>query len=114
MPATGPAVSVKTDSSGTGTPSALPTDQYKQATTSGGYAIEAVLPWPGGAAPSGGAQVRFDLALNSADATFGTVDDMRDAQMIFYVGTAGGASTCGGDQAPYCDDRLWCATTLQQ
>jgi hypothetical protein len=113
VPATGPAVSVKTDSSGAGTPTALPAGQFKQTKTSGGYAIEILLPWPGGAA-AGGSQVRFDLALNSADATFGTVDDMRDAQMIFYVGTVSGTSTCGGDQAPYCDDRLWCATTLQQ
>jgi hypothetical protein len=113
VPATGPAVSVKTDKNGSGTPTALPPGQFKQAKTSGGYAIEVLLPWPGGSA-AGGSQVRFDLALNSADATFGTADDMRDAQMIFYVGTVSGSSTCGGDQAPYCDDRLWCATTLEQ
>jgi hypothetical protein len=112
LPATGPAVSVKTDKNGSGTPTALPTGQFSQAKTSDGYAIEVLLPWPGGAVASG-AQVRFDLALNSADATFGTVDDMRDAQMIFYVGTVSGTSTCGGDPSPYCDDRLWCATTLQ-
>jgi hypothetical protein len=109
IPANGPAVSVKTDSNGTGTPTALPAEQYKQATTSGGYAIEVLLPWPGGP-PSGGAQVSFDLAFNSADTIFGSVDDMRDAQVIYYMGTVGAGSSC---QAPYCDDRAWCATTLQ-
>ena len=39
VPANGPAVSVKTDSSGGGTPTALPAGQFKQSKTSGGYAI---------------------------------------------------------------------------
>jgi hypothetical protein len=112
VPATGPAVSVKTDSSGGGTPTALPAAQYKQAKTSGGYAIEVLLPWPGGAAV-GGSQVRFDLAINSADSNFGGVDDMRDAQVIYFVGTVT-PSTCGGAVEPYCDNRAWCATTLLQ
>jgi len=112
VPATGPAVSVKTDNGGGGTPTELPAGQYKQAKTSGGYAIEVLLPWPGGA-PSGESQVRFDLAINSADATFGGLDDMRDAQVIYYVGTGGGSPACGTTSEPYCDDRLWCATTLQ-
>ena len=112
VPATGPAVSVKTDNSGAGTPTALPAAQYRQAKTSGGYAIEVLLPWPGGAA-AGGSQVRFDLAYNSADTTFGGVDDMRDAQVIYYVGTID-KPACGSTAEPYCDDRLWCATTLQQ
>jgi hypothetical protein len=112
VPATGPAVSVKTDSSGAGTPTALPADQYKQAKTSGGYAIEVLLPWPGGAV-TGGSQVRFDLAFNSADSTFGGVDDMRDAQVIYYIGTVD-KPACGSTAEPYCDDRLWCATTLEQ
>ena len=112
VPATGPAISVKTDSNGSGTPTTLLATQYKQAKTSGGYAIEVLLPWPG-SAPSAGAQIRFDLAFNSADKTFGTVDDMRDAQVIYYLGTVTDKSTCQGDSAPYCDDRTWCGTTLQ-
>ena len=118
LPADGPAVSVKTSNSGgasTGTPTALPTTQYNQAKTSTGYAIEVQLPWPGGAAPSSGTQIRFDLALNSADTTCSGVDDMRDAQMVYYVGTVTN-TTCQSSNdgtVPYCDDRTWCTTTLE-
>ncbi len=116
IPANGPAVSVKTSNNGgssSGTPTALPAGQYKQAVTSTGYAIEVQLPWPGGA-PNSGTQVRFDLALNSADSTFGSIDDMRDGQLSYYVGTVGGTSTCQGtDTVPFCDDRAWCTTSLQ-
>ncbi len=116
IPANGPAVSVKTSNSGgasSGTPTALPAGQYKQSVTSTGYAIEVQLPWPGGA-PNSGTQVRFDLGLNSADGTFGTVDDMRDGQLLYYVGTVAGTSTCqGSDTVPFCDDRTWCTTSLQ-
>ena len=117
IPANGPAVSVKTSNSGgasSGTPTALSASQYKQAVTATGYAIEVQLPWPGGA-PNSGTQIRFDLGLNSADTTFGTVDDMRDGQLLYYVGTVGGTTTCQGSSGtvPFCDDRTWCATSLQ-
>jgi hypothetical protein len=117
VPATGPAVSVKTSNSGgssAGTPTALPAAQYKQSTSSTGYAIEVLLPWPGGN-PSAGTTVRFDMALNSADSTFGNVDNLRDGQMLFYIGTVS-STTCKSNDGtvPFCDDRTWCETKLQQ
>jgi hypothetical protein len=116
VPAVGPAVSVKTSNSSgssSGTPTALPATQYRQATTDTGYAIELLLPWPGGA-PAAGATVRFDMGLNSADSTFGNADDMRDGQMLYYVGTVTNTTCKSNDgTVPYCDDRTWCATTLQ-
>jgi len=117
VPAAGPAVSVKTtDSNGAsqGAYTNLPNNQYAQTITTTGYAIELRLPWPG-TAPAAGATVRFDMALNSADSTHSSVDDLRDGQMIFYLGTVTN-TTCqgtGGDgNVPFCDDRLWCATTV--
>jgi hypothetical protein len=72
------------------------------------------LPWPDGA-PNAGSQIRFDLALNSADTIFGTVDDMRDGQLLYYVGTVNGNSTCMSNEGtvPFCDDRTWCTTSVQ-
>ena len=112
VPATGPAVSVK-DSSSSGTAAALPTNQYAQVSASWGYAVEVLLPWPG-SAPSAGSAIRFDMDINSADKTFTNVDDMRDAQLIYYIGTVSGSSTCtGGDgTVPWCDDRAWCQANL--
>lgn len=113
IPANGPAVSVK-DTGSSGTPSALPSSQYVQAATSTGYAIEAVIPWPG-TAPTSGTAIRFDLALNSADKNFSGVDNMRDAQYIYYVGQPSGSSTCqtSDGTVPWCDDRVWCQATVQ-
>jgi hypothetical protein len=75
------------------------------------------LPWPG-TAPAAGATVRFDIVLNSADKTFTSVDDMRDGQLIYYLGTVTGTTTCqgtGGDgNVPFCDDRIWCSTNISQ
>jgi hypothetical protein len=112
VPANGPAVIAKASSGGGATHTALAEGQYKQATTSAGYAIELKLPWPGGA-PSGGSKVRFDLALNSADTNCSGVDDMRDAQLILFLGTPS-PTTCPGGVDAYCDDRAWCSTTLQE
>jgi hypothetical protein len=82
-------------------------------TTSTGYAIELLPPWPG-TAPSAGTAIRFDLTLNSADATFGNVDDMRDGQMMCYVGTVTNTTCKSVDgTVPFCDDRTWCSTPLQ-
>lgn len=118
IPATGPAVSVKTDNgsgASSGRHSELPTAQYKQTLTATGYAIEAVLPWPGGTPPNAGTTMRFDIGLNSADKNFGGIDDMRDGQMLFFVGTVGGNTTCQSSDGtvPYCDNRTWCATQAQ-
>jgi hypothetical protein len=119
IPAQGPAVSTKASNSNNvsgGTATALPSSQYAQRITSTGYAIEALLPWPGGTAPSPGSNIRFDLALNSADTTFGNVGDMRDGQLIYHLETVSD-TTCQGTSSaegtvPFCDDRAWCVTTL--
>jgi hypothetical protein len=108
LAATGPSVSVKTTAGPTTTYTELPAAQYSQAKTATGYAVEVLLPWQG-AAPSGGGKVRFDLALNIADSNLGGVGDMRDAQLIYYLGTVS-----GGCNDAWCDDRTWCSTTLEQ
>ena len=115
VPANGPAVAVKSTNNGgiSAAHTALPAAQYSQMVTTTGYAIELLLPWPG-SAPSAGTRVRFDLALNSADTICNGVDDMRDAQLLYYLGTAGGATTCPGAADAWCDDRTWCSTALQQ
>jgi Cys-rich repeat protein len=112
IPANGPAVSVK-DTGNSGTPTALPTNQYAQASTSAGYAIEVMVPWPG-SAPSSGSAIRFDVGINSADKSFTNIDDMRDGQVLYYVGTVT-ATTCQTDDGtlPWCDDRTWCQANVQ-
>ena len=120
VPASGPAVSVKTsNTSGAsqGTQTALSTSLYAQKITSTGYAIEVDLPWPGNITPAAGATVRFDMSLNSADSNFTSIANMRDGQLVYYLGTVA-ATTCEGLPAsdapiePFCDDRAWCATPL--
>jgi hypothetical protein len=118
VPASGPAVSGKTSNvngSSQGTLVALASSEYAQKITPTGYAIELNLPWPGNNSPAAGATVRFDISLNSADKTFGSVDDMRDGQLIYYLGTVSGTTTCQGTPdgtVPFCDDRTWCSTPL--
>ena len=113
IPANGPAVSVK-DTGSAGTPTALPTGQYAQAVTSIGYAIEVLVPWPGGT-PSSGTAIRFDMDINSADKSFASVDKMRDGQLIYYIGSLSGSSTCqtSDGTVPWCDDRTWCQANVQ-
>jgi len=113
IPASGTAVSVK-DTGSSGTPTALPATQFAQATTSTGYAVEVLIPWPG-SAPSSGSAIRFDMALNSADTSFASVDKMRDGQLIYYIGTLSGSSTCqtSDGTVPWCDDRTWCQANAQ-
>ncbi len=89
----------------------LPDAQYAQVRTATGYAVEVLIPWRGGA-PGAGARIRFDLALNIADGSFGGVADMRDAQLVYYV-ASNGQSSCPGAPEPWCDDRTWCSTSLQ-
>jgi len=118
VPASGPAISSTASNdngSSQGTAKELPTSQYVQTNTNAGYAVELQLPWPGGAAPAPGSNIRFDLALNSADSTFGDVADMRDGQLIYHLETVTD-TTCQGtaDGAePYCDNRTWCTTTAE-
>ncbi len=113
IPASGPGVQVKTASGGSATHSELPAAQYAQSTTASGWAVELKLPWPGGGSPSAGSKIRFDLALNSADTNCSGVDDMRDAQLIFYRGTVGSTTCPNNSPDAWCDSRTWCSTTLQ-
>jgi hypothetical protein len=113
LAATGPSVSVRTTNSNgiSTTYTELPAAQYKSGKTATGYAIEALIPWVGGA-PSGG-KVRFDLAVNVADTNCSGADDMRDAQMVLRQSTVSGQTSCPGGAEAWCDDRTWCSTTLQ-
>jgi len=95
---------------GSASHSALPASQYVTSVVSGGYTIEFLLPWAGGA-PSSGAEMAFDLALNSADNEPAGAPDGRDAQAILHNGSPGGASPCGDNAEPWCDDRTWCTPT---
>jgi hypothetical protein len=113
VPANGPAILVKTSSGGSAAHTQLPAAQFAQATTSTGWAIELKLPWPG-SAPSAGSRVRFDLALNSADTNCSGVDDMRDGQLVFMLGTVSNTTCPNNTPDAWCDDRTWCATPLQQ
>jgi hypothetical protein len=112
--ATGPAVAVMVTNTGgiSTTYTELPEAQYKTVTTDKGYAIEALIPWKG-SAPSSGAQVHFDLALNIADTDCNGVDDMRDAQMVLHQESVSDQTSCPGDAEPWCDDRTWCSPTAR-
>ena len=69
-------------------------------------------PWPGDP-PSSGAEMAFDIALNSADNDPAGAPDGRDAQAILHNGSPGGSSPCGDTAEPWCDDRTWCKPTAQ-
>jgi hypothetical protein len=115
LAATGLSASVKVTNNGgiATTYTELPAAQYAQAKTATGYVIEVQLLWQG-VAPSGGGKVRFDLAVNVADTNFGSVSDMRDAQMVLNQSSVSGQTSCPGAAEPWCDDRTWCSTTLQE
>jgi hypothetical protein len=103
------------DSASTGTQTALPTSAYATGSDTTGYWIELNLPWPGTAVPAAGSQIKFELQLNSADGPAGLYDSyVRDAQAIFTQGTVT-STTCASSTLiyPFCDDRVWCTTTLQ-
>jgi hypothetical protein len=109
-----PPFAARSKASGTnGTQEALPASQFSAGTESAGYKVELNLPWPG-TPPTAGSQIKFDMELNSADGN-STAGDAgpRDAQAILYLGSDPGGSPCAGELFPYCDDRLWCSTTLQ-
>ena len=103
------AVTVKTVD-GSASHSALAGSQYVTSVVTGGYTIEFLLPWAG-SAPSSGAAMAFDLALNSADNDPAGAPDGRDAQAILHNGSPGGSSPCGDSAEPWCDDRTWCTPT---
>jgi hypothetical protein len=109
-----PPFAARSQATGTnGSQTALPASQFVAATESSGYKVELKLPWPG-TPPTSGAQIKFDMELNAADGV-STAGDAgpRDAQAILYLGSDPGGSPCAGELFPYCDDRLWCSTTLQ-
>lgn len=76
------------------------------------YAVELMFPWPG-TVPASGAEVRLDMAMN--------VDDGKDAQYpgreaqvtMIKADLAGQNTSCQGEPAPFCDDRLWCPTKME-
>jgi hypothetical protein len=64
--------------------------------------------------PTASSQIKFDMQLNVADGVTKSSDlYVRDAQAILYQGTATSTTSCGSTIAPFCDDRIWCTTTLQ-
>jgi hypothetical protein len=108
-----PIAQISRDSSSTGTQTSLPASQFVAGTEATGYFVELNLPWPG-AAPAD-AQIKFDLQLNAADGTTGASDQyVRDAQSVLYLGSYSSTTTsCSTTSVqPFCDDRLWCTTTL--
>jgi hypothetical protein len=104
----------RSKASGTnGSQSALETKYYVASTTSDGYKVEFNLPWPG-TPPTSGAQIKFDMEMNAGDGKSSNGDaGPRDAQAMLYVGSDPGGSPCNGELFPYCDDRVWCSTSLQ-
>jgi len=110
-----PPLGVKSQASGVnGSQNPLDPSLFWAGTESTGYKVELKLPWPG-TPPTAGSQIKFDMELNSADGISVTGDaGPRDAQAILYQGPDPGNSPCGSPLYPYCDDRLWCSTTLQQ
>jgi hypothetical protein len=96
-----------------GSQAVLETKYYAAGTTSDGYKVEFNLPWPG-TPPTSGSQIKFDMEMNGADGTSTNGDaGPRDAQAMLYVGSDPGGSPCAGELFPYCDDRVWCSTSLQ-
>ncbi|HEX7598792.1 MAG TPA: hypothetical protein VF518_11300 [Polyangia bacterium] len=109
-----PPLAARSKSSGAnGSQEALAANLYVASVVSDGYQVELNLPWPG-TPPSAGAQIKFDMEINAADGKSTNGDaGPRDAQAMLFQGTISGGSSCGSDAFPYCDDRLWCSTTLQ-
>jgi hypothetical protein len=106
------AASVK-DYSSSGTPTPLPAASFVSGSDTTGYWVELNLPWPG-TAPAASAQIKFDMQLNAADGVSKNGDgQIRDAQAVYYQGSAPASSPCGSTIYPFCDDRVWCTTTLQ-
>jgi hypothetical protein len=90
--------------------------------TDDGYAVELLLPWPGGAVLASGAAVMLNFALNVREqACDGTdLNSCRQYYGAFFAGAAGSPSDCdnytllsGRSAEPWCDDRTWCPTTLE-
>jgi hypothetical protein len=111
-PAATPLAATSKDTATSGTETALATSAYAAGSDGTGYWVEFNLPWPG-VAPTAGSQIQFDMQLNVADGVTKTSDSYtRDAQAILYQATVT-TTSCGLTIAPFCDDRIWCTTTLQ-
>jgi hypothetical protein len=108
-----PIAQISRDSNSTGTQTSLPTSQFVTGTDGTGYFVELNLPWPG-TAPAASAQIKFDMQLNASDGILSSSESyLRDAQAVFYLGTYSTTSCSSSAVQPFCDDRLWCTTTLQ-
>jgi hypothetical protein len=107
-----PNVQSSKDTASTGNQTALPSTQFFAGSDTTGYWVELNLPWPG-TAPTANAQIKFDMQLNSADGPMKSSDSqVRDAQAILYQASAT-TTSCASTIYPFCDDRVWCTTTLQ-
>jgi hypothetical protein len=110
-----PIAQISRDTNSSGSQTSLPTSQFVTGTDSTGYFVELNLPWPG-TAPAASAQIKFDMQLNVADGATASSDlYVRDAQAVLYLGSYSSTTTSCSSSAvqPFCDDRLWCTTTLQ-
>lgn len=106
------AASVK-DYSSSGTPTPLPAAYFVSGSDTTSYWVELNLPWPG-TAPAAGTQIKFDMQLNAADGVSKNGDSqIRDAQAVYHQDPAPESSPCGSTVYPFCDNRVWCTTTLQ-
>ena len=102
------------DTASSGTYTTLPSTQFFTSSDSTGYWVELSLPWPG-TAPTASAQIKFEMQLNASDGVSSSSDtQIRDAQAILYQASAT-TTSCASSSAiyPFCDDRVWCTTTLQ-
>ncbi|MGC4066993.1 MAG: sugar-binding protein [Polyangiaceae bacterium] len=97
----------------TGTHTPLTARQYATTQDAEGYTVELRYAWPMGTLMTAGRAVFFDVALNSAsEQVEGSY--VRDAQAVHFLGQAAAPSPCGtGTVQPYCDDRVWCPTSLK-
>jgi hypothetical protein len=106
-------VTVKSDAT-SGTHTGIPEGQFKGAKTDTGYVVEVKIPWPAGATVAANTKVRFDMAMNVDTESVDPTVQGRDAQAVFAMANLPGTSTCSATPAtPFCDDRLWCPTTLR-
>jgi hypothetical protein len=108
-----PVAKYSLDYGSTGDHFPLPEGQAVSGSDATGYWVELNLPWPG-TVPSAGGQIKLDMQLNAADGKGGAGESyVRDAQAILYLGSATSSSCSSASPQPFCDNRLWCTTTLE-
>jgi hypothetical protein len=105
-------------------PSAYPLDpkDYSGRIVPGGYEIYLLIRWnvlrpalqdaSAPLPPASGQMIALDFALDVKKSNAGS---SRDAQLIYASNPVQGtlSPTCYGTPAPVCEDRLWCASTLE-